>query len=722
MSKKALLKIIGCVLVCMCFALISNHIPQLLPRVYEAFFYEFNHVALFFVLGLFVIEVFALRRWGADKRCRYFFFGMAVIASFLVLFKGNVNFKSRLAPGANTTLIYSASTDQNVEEQGRRNVFAEYYFDGKNLIVSGQEKDIEEHQYIYTMAVPSRRVVVGSESVISEEEAGVILSYPYQEYGSDYFVLDEFWKQTDNIRMSAWGDGYIFCSEELLDTVRNQPAGTAPSGEGVDLFAYAEKGSFREVKQTFIILLLMIIGAVAVLPVWGRDYPYLALFLSLPVGAAVWCIVCVIFMILNIPYNIITVSICTVIGVGIRLYRQWNKFKELDGTVCFHFALSAVVVTAFFACFKVCNMSADTITRCMYAYRMAIYGSFREVLEGIAPFGMLEPMIMSMGYLFKCDAVYVFYPLMSICGMGIMCTGLYYINGRKDDYMSIIVLGAGILLLMTNYDYVLNCFLMSPHVSTAVYFLIIFMFLVMKRQINIEKYEWIVVLAAAVSLMTRIEGAVYVMFFLAMSLGLENEVLKIDKVILAVVGTTVVWNVFQMIVIGRDGNPMYWTPERGAVLVAGSLLVAALSWFIRKPWTWLAYVKKHYFLFFVCGICLVTVFAAVFVKREIGTHNFQIYLSHFSNNERMNGINAGAIWTFILLLCPVVIRNGNQVARYTASIIVGYIVLIYFICLFREGSLLHYGWNDSARRTLVHIMPAAVWLLAYNAGTEITEH
>lgn len=717
MNKKALMKIVVSALACMGFAMISNHMPSLMGAVYQAVFGEFDHTDFLFVMGLLVVEMVVLHRWGKDMRCRYLCLGAAMIASFIVLSNGDTNFTERLAPGANTTLIYGAVTDQNVLEEGRQNAFAEYYFDGKNLIVPAAEIDNDEYQYIYRMAVPARRIVAGQECAVTETEAEVILSYPVREYGSGYFVLDEFWERTDHIRMAKWGEKDIFCSEELLEAVLNHPDDAALSGEGVDLLAYAEKGSYREVKQTFIILLLVLIGSVIVLPLWGRDYPYLALLSSLPVGAAVWCIACVLFMVFNIPYNVITVLTCTVLGAGIRVFRKWNKFKELDRTACFNFALLAVVTTVFFACFKICNVYADSVTRCTYAYRMAIFGSLRDVLENIAPFGMLEPMIMSMGYLFRCDAVYVFYPLMAISGIGIMCAGLYYVNGRKDNYMAAAILGAGMVLLFSNFDYVLSTVLMAVHGPTAVYFLMFFVFIIMKKQMNIEKYEWIVVIAATVILLTRIEGAVYIMFFLALSLGIEDEILKLDKVIPAVAGVLITWNVFQMIMIGRDGNPMFWTPERGALLIAGALFVVVAAWLFRRPWPWLNYVKKHYFLYLAGGICLVTLLAVIFVKRDVASINLPVYLSHFSNNEGMNNrINAGAIWTFILLLCPIVIKSGRKAAGYTVSMLVGYIVLIYFICLFRDGAPLHYGYYDSGRKTLVQIMPAAIWLLAYSAG------
>lgn len=211
MNKKILLKITVSILACMSFALISNHMPNLMQAVYQAVFGEFDHIALAFVLGLFIFEIIVLRYLGKDIRCWYFCLGTVIIAAFLVLFAGDTNYTDKLSPGANTTLLYSVLVDGNAEELGREKVFAEYYFDGKNLIVSEQEKDNEKHRYLYTMAVPARRVVVGQESVISEDAAKMILSYPFRDFDSDYFVIDEFWEHTRNIKMAKWGDRYIFC-------------------------------------------------------------------------------------------------------------------------------------------------------------------------------------------------------------------------------------------------------------------------------------------------------------------------------------------------------------------------------------------------------------------------------------------------------------------------------------------------------------------------------
>ena len=90
---------------------------------------------------------------------------------------------------------------------------------------------------------------------------------------------------------------------------------------------------------------------------------------------------------------------------------------------------------------KMSYASSDSLMKCAYGLRLARFGSLREILGEAAPYGILEPMIMSIGYLIKCDALYIF---LSFDGnfavLGIMCTGMYYSHGKKDNYFSFLVL------------------------------------------------------------------------------------------------------------------------------------------------------------------------------------------------------------------------------------------------------------------------------------------
>lgn len=721
MNKKVLIKIIISILFCLCFIVVSDHMPLLMGAVYNAVLGEFDFTALFYVLGVFLFESIILRRWGSDSRCKYLCLGIAIISAVCILFQGGTYYGERLEPGAETSLIKRSLTDATIDDYNVQNIFVEYFFADKNLILSDEKiKDAEKYQYIYEMAVPSKNIVVDQMTAISEKEAEKILSYPYKEYGSDYFAMDDGWENTDNIRMVAWGDKYIFCSEELFERVMDSSNEDALyTGSTSDMYELAESIPHQEMKQIAVMLMLLLVGCAISLPLWGDKYPYLSYFLGLPVGAAVWCMCGMVFLILNIPYNLFSMLGCIVLLGSVWLFRKRAIIKSLDWQTFLNFIILAVAVTVFFAYYKVCNTSSDSLMKCAYGYRLARFGTLRGILEEAAPYGMLEPIIMSIGFLANCDMLYVFYPLMGICGIGIMVSGLHYINDKKDDYISSVILGMGILFLFTNFDFVFSVVVMLAQGPTAVYTLILIMFIVVKKRIDISGFECITVIAAAMIILTRVEGAVYVLFFLAVSLGIESEILKMRWLNIGVAGIILVWNVFQMFEIGNNGEAMFWTPERGIILIAGGGLLLLLTWLMSRPWTLVSFAKKHYFLLIICAVCMGTVVVAVLWTREIASINLPFFLSHFSNNERMNDrINSGGFWSFILLLCPIMMSTKSRLAQYSVTIIGGFLLLIYFVCLFRPDVPLHYGYFDSARRTIVQIMPTAVWLLAYIAGIE----
>lgn len=725
MNKKVVGKLALCFFTCTGIIVMTNHMPNLMRAVYDAIFGEFDHVALFFVLGMFVFEIVILKKWGSHKCSVYLCLGIASVTAFLVLFQGSTSFVDKLAPGADTVLITLTPTNSTIDDNNVQEIFSEYYFADKNLILSERERETEEYQYIYKMAVPEKQMIIGQENVLSAETAKRILSYPYREYGDCFFALDDSWKTTDTIILTTWEDKHIFCSAELLENATDDSGSENDSyfEENRDTFGIigemAENSPYRETKQILVMLLLFFIGGAVSIPLLGEKYPWLSFFMSLPIGAAVWCVCGIVFMMLHIPYRMLTMLTVMALGLGIWLYVQRQKLKTIDWQAFINFILPAVFAVVFFAYMKICYTSSDSLMKSAYGYRLARFGSLRGILGDAAPYGILEPMIMSIGYLAGCDTLYVFYPLIGICGVGIMCAGLYYINGKKDNYYSIMVLGAGLLLLFTNFDYVMSMVMMLAHGPTAVYTLIFIMSIVMKRRGNMPGFEWIVSLAATMVLMTRIEGAIYVLFFLALSLGIENESLKMYKVNTAVSGVIIVWNVFQMVEIGADADPLFWTPDRGMLLIAGAVFLLILTALMGRRWAVVNYVKRHYFLIAMGALCLCIGALAVFGFREIASTNLPFFLSHFSNNKEMNArINSGALWTFVLLISTIAICAKKRLAGYSVSLIMGYILFIYFICLFRADVPLHYGYFDSGRRTLVQIMPTAIWMLAYSMGDQ----
>lgn len=91
--------------------------------------------------------------------------------------------------------------------------------------------------------------------------------------------------------------------------------------------------------------------------------------------------------------------------------------------------------------------------------------------------------------------------------------------------------------------------------------------------------------------------------------------------------------------------------------------------------------------------------------------NYRIYISHLSSYmEEL--CNSGGLWMFVFLLLIGLWVVHSELSLYAGATILGYLGVVFLIFLFREDLPMREGMGDSARRVLVQIMPAAIWLLA----------
>lgn len=713
MQNKNLIKIAIVFVLCSSVALACNHMPQILQVIYDGVFKEFDFPRFLFIVGVLVFEVIILKRWENEKRY-YICLGGVFIVSALTLTNGHSDLYEKLRPAVDVTAI-----DQDLCIWSK-NLFRQYYFDDKNLIVSSEEKANEsDYSYIYKMDIPPEKVIIGNDIVISDELKSRILSYPRWRDELCRYVIDEYWESTNNIRLVKLDEKYIFCSEEVIENAQNYVMISDGNTQEESSDARAILGEkignqpFKSLKQVVALFALVIVGLLIVLPLWGKDYPILAFSLCFPIGVASWCICGLLFMVFSIPYNLYTMWGCLAILTGGWIFKNWRVCLKLNWQLLLNFMLIAVGIIVLLVYSKICFMTSDSIGKCVMGYRLAQFGSIRDILGDVAPYGILEAMVISIGYMVNCDLLYSFYPLMALSGISVMCVGTHYINIRKnskDRYMSKVILGGGVIFLLTNYDFLLSIFYVMSHGSIAVYMLISIVFIIMKRQFSIPGFEYILMLAGTMILITRVEGAIYVLFVLVAALGIENQYLKMKKVNIVMSLIIIMWNCFQIFVTGTNGDPAFWTPEKGVLLIVGAIATLTGTLIIDKEWGIMQYLKSHYFSLLILAIGIGVIVAAFF-NRDMASINLSMYASHFSNSAQ-NNTNAAALWTFVLLLCPIVVIKGREVGKYAITYVGGYLIFVYFISLFRTGLPIHLGYTDSSRRMLVHIMPTAIWLLA----------
>lgn len=711
---------------CICFAFACEHISNPTRAIYDRVFYHFSIFGVLLAGGIFfVVTMFVRQNYAARKNvCIYVSILTAFFLGVLLLFQGHSDIRAELRPKENVTGVYLA---RNSSSDMVRWVFVEYYLADKNLMIAENAADFKS-AYVFREAIPPERVEYGNKAEITRDIYDEISGFPAFTDENCTYVIDAYWENTENIYLVKYDGQYICCSEEMLfdnehadseEAKRQTVSVYESSGEEQDavsisysaLGEIAEAAPHKNSKQILCMLLLFIIGAGITLPFWGGKYLELAMFMSMPVGAAMWCVFGTVLILVGIPCNLYTMgglSVLTLATVGFRFRAEYQK---IDWIRAAYFMMAALAVIVFFVCSKICHTSSDSYDKVGLAYRLAKYGTLKDILAEAAPYGMLEPVVLSLGYMVKCDLLYAFYPLMAISGIGMMGAGLYYADYKRVNTAAMLTLLLGVLLLLTNGDYLLSCFYVMAHGPVAVYTAMLIMFIVLKEQIDIPFWGYAAVISGSMILLTRVEGTIYVVLILTTALIFTRISSQVRNVNIITACIAAVWHIAQFIFVGNEGDIYFWTPAKGIICILGVAAMSAVSLLMNVKGKFMDFVRKYYFELAVFVLCSGLVFAAVFLQRDMASRMISIYLAHFSNSAD-NETNAAAFWIFLIILIPVLAMAKERINKFAFVSIFGYLILIFAMVLFRDGFLIHLGYGDSARRTIVQIMPGAVWLAA----------
>ncbi len=752
MTKKMLIKfgimIIGLIIL----NEVVKHMPNLVEALYNSVFGIWGFGSFIVVLLLLIFEIIVVRRVTVDRRKLHMVeILIASIVGFFFLFCGKetvresyddilpersrdlvyeIDFAEQLHPQEMVCLLREGEKSQNYRMQIW--IFFEYYFADKNLKISKEfDEEIESNllQYITSVSVAPEAVEWVDTIYSQNNSLDEILRYPHAMMWDTFFVIDDHWKMTNSLVMLRIENQNVVCSEELVREIYN---GNSFSNydENTDPYSILIERTESQynayyIKHIFVLCLLLILGLVITITLWGDRIPVLSVFMGLPIGVAEWVGVATVFILLGIRYSFFSMLILLIVLNGGIIWLNRKKYRHLDWYKIYNWIMLLIVVIILFVYFKISYCAYDSTVKCAMGYRLAKYGTLQDILAYSAPYGMLEPVIMSIGYLLGCDYVYAFYPVMMVCGMGIMFAANYYVYKVTNDIIPTIILAIGSILLITNEDFLLSAFYVMAHGPVAVYTLLLVVFVVLGKQLGIKYYNIALFLASTIVVLSRVEGAIYVLFVLVSSIVLEDKVFDLRKVVVGVSLCTIVWNVGQIIYIGSSADPLFWTPSRGILLIIGSLLAIIVEFAMKIDNLVIRYLKKHLnYILFIC-IISITLVASVLINRNMALINLPVFLSHFSNNAAAD-TNAAAFWAYIILLVPGIYMVKNKNMRiYSLSIIAGNILLIYFICLFRDGMPIRFGFYDSARRTIMQFLPMTLWLIVncyYNYRNNLSKN
>lgn len=743
MKKRVLLKLGAMIVFILCLNLICKHMSYFFEALFNSVFgvlgfSSFLVVSVLFICGIIVGKIPDVDR---EKVCVIGVVAASLVGLFLILCgpetirdsyddmlseKGRtlvfeVDLAKQLQPMDVVTLIGHSSERLPRKYEGLRYwIFMEYYFNDKSVIISKEYDDEREagiFQYITQVSVSPEQTEWSNKVYTTDVSLNEILKYPHYDVGETSFVLDDYWESTNCLVVLKVENRNIVCSEELINGLYNKTEDKFDTcAEEIDAYEMLASRTENQLfmphfKQIVILFSLLLLGLVISVTFWGDRFPVLSVFMGVPIGAAEWCLFGTVLTLIGVKYSLANMIIMMALLSGAIVLLHRDKYKSIDWNTIMNWTMIMMCVISLFVFLKSSYALYDSFVKCAMGYRLAKFGTIQDILACAAPYGMLEPMIMSIGYLIGCDYVYAFYPVMMVSGIGIMFASNYYLYKKSNVILPTIILVIGSLFLITNEDFILSAFYVMAHGPIAVYTLLLVVFIVMRKQIEIDSYNIILFLASSMIVLSRIEGAIYVLFILISSVAIESKSLDMKRAVTSVSLLIIIWNLGQLLYVGEEADPVFWTPQRGILLILASVISLLFVVIMKRNNIVLNYIKEHLNYFILFGIISFTVLASVFFCRSMALVNLPVFLGHFSNNIAAD-TNAAAFWSFILLLTPFLITKKDKTIIYSLSLILGNILLIYFICLFREGYPLRFGFYDSARRTIVQFMPMTLWVIA----------
>lgn len=565
------------------------------------------------------------------------------------------------------------------------------------------------------------------DSVYSDEDLVEIFnSYPlYVTQDNTVFVVDDGIKEK-NIIFFKIKEKYYFCSQGLFE-------GQIPRGEytGGDNIQAARRlmeltgndGEFFPGYMRYQILsvvFLMIIGSFIAIPIWKRMGGWFISCISLPIGSLVWTISGILLVILHIKYCFVSQMLVLMLFFIFYVWKNRDNYHRFGFTNLITCFIPLLLLLFYFS--GVCRTmtSYDSIRKIQLGMMLAISKNPSQWFTDMGIYGMLEPFIHSIGFLLGGDYIYVIYPMFLSCLVDLFFYASLKLFLKKRGsgsltqdnlYVFFVLVFVGLTIMLSNIDVRMAWYYVMSQGIMATYILMLTVFTMLKRKEPIEHFWAGYSLAAVAVVITRTEGIIYVLFFMTIMIGLilDKEVYKAAVVIGAF---CIIWTVVQLLLFnGNDGEGHFFSPTKSIILIIGTVI--AITYIILVYHGKVSFVlKKNYYLLYIFMIFISDLLIGVFYTPDLSMQNLSVFISHMSNYmENGAKTNLGNVWVFILLFIPLLIVVDNDIGHYAVGTIMGYLLLLYLIFLFRTNIPIRTGYGDSGRRLIVQMIPASMFLV-----------
>lgn len=640
-------------------------------------------------------------------------------------------------PGKSTTLVEQTTDIGNPELLDE--IFYIYYFKDKDIIckdnnvVQNITRNLEN---TYSARSIYNYNLIIDESIPTNTNINEII-FPFPKYidtHENIYVVDRGIADGRIICVPS-GSILLFCSEDLYlgnsgiselngevlepsnDAAISQIARYATKYNAEDSIIYTMR------VQMMAVLIFGVIGLLVCISLWGELGGWMVSMLSIPVGVIVWTLSGIILVVARLPYSLVTQGAVILSALFVLSYRKREKLKNFKYSDLFIPIIILGLLLVYYSTTCYTTLSYDSIVKLQLGFMLALNNHPYLVLSEIATYGLIEPFIHSFGFMAGGDYLYVIYPMFYISAVGLIFGGLYKVYALKERTSKdtaniryiILMSGLGVCLLLTNIDFRYGKYYVLSHIIMSVCFLIFVLFVLFYKAKMTAYPQWGLYLAAFAIIVTRTEGIIYILFLLTLLVGYiqDKEFIRTGCVMCML---CIVWTVVQLLLFnGYDGGGYFFTPQKGVVLILGSLMtIVYLLLFAKKKLRILT--KTNYAVVYI--ICMLAVITVVSLRTwEMAAKNFDVYIGHLSSFIEETA-NSGYFWGFVILSIAFLFILNTESSNLSAGIILGYLNLVFFIFLFRKSYPMHAGYGDSGRRMLVHIMPTSIFLILANMINE----
>lgn len=429
-------------------------------------------------------------------------------------------------------------------------------------------------------------------------------------------------------------------------------------------------------------------------------------FLSYPIGLCIASMIGLLYHIVGVPIDRLSLIIGYFVFMGIAICLKKRKQIEFEIKEIFVQWIIALVVSVTSVFFSLFYMSPDGVVKTFVGFELAENGLTRAEFLYKVEHGIVEPIINCIGWKFSVDFVYGMYILMTICCIGILLT--FIGQSAKNKRIGVLFSAIGAILLITNHDvlfcgtYILSNSLMACFVLALVILLI--------RLLEGDNLEWIIAFLSMAIITIRIEASCYICLLMALFCGIEEFRQKHRKIVFIVGMEMILWQVYMLLFAPRD--LMFWNPGRGIIVIGISVITMLIPYFLNSDVKIVGWICANYYELSI----IVFVFLGMAMFFMIPNTYFdvaQVFLAHFASAPESNSL---ALWGFVLLMLPIILGDKRNMPRLLVAFVFDYLMATFFIYACRTNNPIHLGMNDSCRRTIMQIMPTAMFVIAYVIG------